>query len=96
MKLLVIYYIYIKYKLQILLVHTFRAHANRISMQQKLFQNVFTTSSWSLQKEHRKGSAKATPKIEKICILCIYKEYLFCLQSNESGNFLQKSINFVE
>ena len=95
MKLLVIYYIYIKYKLHILFVHTFRAHANRISMQQKLFKTI-TTSSWSLQKEHRKGSAKATLKIEKICILCIYKEYLFCLQSNESGNFLQKSINFVE
>ena len=45
---------------------------------------------------HRKGTAKATPKIEKICILYIYREYLLCLQSNASDSFLQKCINFVE
>ena len=36
------------------------------------------------------------PKIEKICILYIYWEYLLCMQSNASGSFLQICINFVE
>ena len=36
------------------------------------------------------------PKTEKICILYIYSEYLLCQQSNASGIFLQKCINFVE
>ena len=34
-------------------------------MQQKIVQNFFTTRSWSSWKKHRKGTAKATPKIEK-------------------------------
>ena len=36
------------------------------------------------------------PKIEKICILYIYREYLLCLQFNASGSFSQKYINFVK
>ena len=36
------------------------------------------------------------PKIEKICILNTYREYLVCLQTNPSGSFLQTYINFVE
>ena len=36
------------------------------------------------------------PKIGKICVSYFYREYLFCLQSNASGSFLQKIINFVE
>ena len=35
-------------------------------------------------------------KIEEVCILYIYREYILCLQSNPSGSFLQKCINFVE
>ena len=65
-------------------------------MQQKLFQNFFTTRSWSFWKKRRKETAKATPQTEKICILYIYREYLLYLQSNASGSFLQKCINFVE
>ena len=39
-------------------------------MQQKLAQNFFTTRSWSFWKKHRKGTAKATPKIEKdVCYI---------------------------
>ena len=38
----------------------------------------------------------ATPKIEKIYILYIYRKYLVCLQSNTSGSFLQKCLNFSE
>ena len=64
-------------------------------VQMLIFQNRFTTRSWSFWKYHRKRTAKATPKIEKICILYIYREYLLCLQSNASGSFLQKYI-FVE
>ena len=46
--------------------------------------------------KHRKGTAEITPKIEKICILYVYREYLLCLQSNASGSFLQKCIDFVQ
>ena len=46
-----------------------------------------------IKKEPQK---QTTPKIEKICILYIYREYLLYLQSNPSGSFLQKYINFVE
>ena len=41
-------------------------------------------------------TAKATPKIEKICILHIYREYLLCVQCNSSGSFFKKCINFAE
>ena len=44
----------------------------------------------------QKRNPKATTKIEKICILYIYREYLLCLQSNASDIFLQKCVNFVE
>ena len=40
-------------------------------MQQKLVQNFFTTRSWSFWKQHREGTAKAMPKIEK------YVHYIF-------------------
>ena len=40
-------------------------------MHQKLVQNFFTTRSWSFWKNHRKGTAKVTPKIEK------YAYYIF-------------------
>ena len=59
-------------------------------MQQKLFQNFFTTRSWSFWKYHRKGTAKTTPKIEKNMYI-IYLQRIFV-----SGSFLQKCINFVE
>ena len=62
----------------------------------KLFQNFFITKSWNFWKNIEKETAKATPKIEKIYILNIYREQLFCLQSNASGSFLPTCINFVE
>ena len=40
-------------------------------MQQKLVQNFFMLKSWSLWKQHRKGTVKATPKIEE------YVYYIF-------------------
>ena len=75
---------------------TFWAHTNRSTMQQKLFQFFLTTKCRSLWKKHIKGTAKPTPKIEKIWVLCIYREHLICLQSNASGISLQTCINFVE
>ena len=36
------------------------------------------------------------PKVEKICILYIYREYLLCLQSNASDSLLEECINSVE
>ena len=55
---------------------------NRSIMQQNLFQNFLPQEAAAF------GTAKATPKIEKTCILHIYKEYFICLQSKASGNFL--------
>ena len=43
-----------------------------------------------------KEPQNARPKLKKICILYIYREYLLCLQSNASDSFLQTCINFVE
>ena len=62
----------------------------------KLFQNVFARRSWIFWKYHEKETAKATPKIENICVLYIQREYMLCLQSNANGSFFKKSINFVE
>ena len=45
-------------------------------MQQKLVQNFFTTRSWSFWKKHRKGTAKATPKIEKY-VFYVFTENFF-------------------
>ena len=68
--------------------HTFWAHTNRSTMQQKLFQHFFTTRSWSFWKTHAQNW--------KICMIYIPRVYLLCLQSNASGSFLQKCINFLE
>ena len=65
-------------------------------MQQKVDSIFFTTRSWSFWKQHRKRSVKTMRKIEKVCILYIYREYLISLQSNTSGRFLQKCTYFVE
>ena len=64
-------------------------------MQQKLFQ-FFLPQEAEAFGSNRKGTVKATPKIEKICILNDYREYLLCLQYNASGSFLQECINLVE
>ena len=64
-------------------------------MQQKLFQNFLPQEARAFG-NNRKQTAKATSKIEEICMLYIYREYLLCVQSIESGNFLQRCINFVE
>ena len=39
-------------------------------------------------KSIEKEPQKPRPKLKKICILYIYREYLLCLQSNASGSFL--------
>ena len=44
----------------------------------------------------KKELQKARPKLKKYIYICIYREYLLCLQSNASGKFLQKCISFVE
>ena len=64
-------------------------------MQQK-FQNFFLSTNWSFWKQHRKGTAKTMPKIEKKTYLTFYREYMLFLQSTASGSFLQTCINFVE
>ena len=62
----------------------------------KLFQTIFTikrvfgNNIETKQQEPRQ-------ELKKICLLCIYREHLLCLQSNASGIFcFQKCINFEE
>ena len=56
----------------------------------------FYIKKLELLEESRKRTAEDAHKIEKKYLLNIYREYLLCLQSNASGSFLQKCINFLE
>ena len=77
-------------------------------MQQKLFQNLFLTRSWSFWKKHRKETGKATPKIEKyvyftftenICSarnpmqMVVFCKHVLILYNNGS-NFLNLKVKF--
>ena len=62
---------------------------------EKIISSFLAKEAGVFGKKHRKGIAKVTPTIEKICVIYLYRN-LLCLQSNASGNFLQKCINFVE
>ena len=42
-----------------------------------------------------KEPQKPRPKLKKYIYLIFYREYFLCLQSNASGSFLKKCINFV-
>ena len=65
-------------------------------MQQKLVQNFFNNKKLELLEIILERNRKIHAQNWKICILHIYREYLLCLQSNASGSFLEKCINFVE
>ena len=60
----------------------------------KNYFNIFLPQeAGAFGKKHRKGTVKATPKIEKIFILYADREYLLCLQFKANGSFfLQKCI----
>ena len=62
----------------------------------KNYLKIFLSQDAGFLGKQRKRTTEATPKIKKRYFLNIYKEYLFCLQSNVSGSFLQTCINFVE
>ena len=57
-------------------------------MQQKLFHFFLPQEAGAFGNNIEKETTKTTPKIAKICILYIYREYMLCLQSNASGSFL--------
>ena len=61
-------------------------------MQQKLSQ-MFLRQEAGASGNNRIRTTRSTPKIEKICILNIYREHLLCLQCNASGRFLQTCID---
>ena len=65
-------------------------------MQQKLVQNFLQQEVGAFGNNIEKEPQKPRPKLKKIRILYIYREYLLCLQSNASESFLQKCIDFVE
>ena len=71
-----------------------------IQIEAKCSKNYFKTflaqEAGAFRNSIEKGTAKTTPKIERICLLYIYSEYFLCLQSNASERSLQKCINFVE
>ena len=60
------------------------------------FQNVLLQEAGAFGSNIEKEPQKPCPKLTKICVLYIYREYLLCLQFNASGSFLQKCSNFVE
>ena len=64
-------------------------------MPQKLSQNFLPQEAGAFENNIEIESQKPRPKLKKICILYVYREYLPCLQSNANGSFLQKCINFV-
>ena len=69
---------------------TFWAHANRSTMQQKLFQNVFTTRSWSFWKRNRKSHAQNWKNIYSK-----FWQRIFTLSAIQCKRyFLQTCINF--
>ena len=62
----------------------------------KLFQTIFTIER-VFGNNIEKKPQEPHLELKKICLLCIYREYLLCLQSNASGIFcFQKCINFEE
>ena len=62
----------------------------------KYFKIFLPVEAGAFGNNIEKEPQKPRPKIEKICILYIYGEYLLCLLPNASGSFLQKCINFLE
>ena len=63
-------------------------------MQQKLVQSFLPKEAGAFGNNIEKESQKPRPKLKKFINIC--KEYLLCLQSNASGSFLRKYINFAE
>ena len=59
------------------------------------FKILLPQEATAFGKNIGKKPQKPRPKLTKY-ILHIYREYLLYLQSNASGSFLQKYINFVE
>ena len=64
-------------------------------MQQKLLQFFLPQEPGASGNNIVQKPQKPRPNLKKH-ILCSYREYLLCLQSNASSKFLQKCINFVD
>ena len=64
-------------------------------MQQKLLQ-IFLPQEAGASGNNIEKEPRNYAKNWKLCVLYIYREYLFCRQFNARGSFLQKCINFVE
>ena len=76
--------------------HAFWAHTNRSTMQQKLFKNFLLQEVGASRNNIEKELQKPLPKLKKIYMLNIYREYLLYLQSNASSRFLQTYIIFLD
>ena len=64
-------------------------------MQQKLFNFFLPQEAGASRNDIEKKPQKPHPKLKKyVCYR--FTDNICCLQSNASGNFLQKCINFVE
>ena len=56
----------------------------------KIISNFFLPEEAGAFRNNMKSKRKShTQKLKKMSLLYIYRDYLFCLQSNASGNFLQ-------
>ena len=72
---------------------------NQIEVQcsKNYFEYLLPQEARDFENNIEKKPQKPRPKLNKeICMLYIYREYLLCVQSNTSGSFLQKCIDFVE
>ena len=65
-------------------------------MQQKLYFKIFLPQETGAFGKNIEKELQKPRHTEKLCLLCIYREYLLYLQSNASGSFLQKCIYFEE
>ena len=75
---------------------TFWAQKYRSTMQQILVPNFFYNKKLELLEITKERNHKSHAQNWKICMLCVYWEYLPCPQSNASGSFSQTCINIVE
>ena len=68
--------------------HTFWVHRNRITMQQKLFQNLIIPKEAGASRNNIEMESQShAQNWENMYILNIHRAYLLCPQSKASGSF---------
>ena len=60
------------------------------------FKKFLTQEAGAFGNKIEEEPQKPYPKLKRICILYLYKEYLLCLHFNGSGCFLKACVNFAQ